>query len=1094
MTDRVSLFFTVAMCFMARKIFSFFRKRKQTKMNNRSLDNFPLVDLVIVIDTSPSMKDEAQALSQIAQTAIRNAKIRCPSNLQVTWLGIEGTWTRTEFKRTVRAYLTKKCQVKPTVLRSRKRGNLKSAGAQEDGARAIADVIEYFNWRKDAAKAVFYLGDEALDGGGDKTERTDIDAANIVIQKAQTADISIHTYFGTSKSKHRQGIASEYARIATDTGGQSFTAQDTNKGFTNVLTQVICSSCGVSPSDIVGKTATSEPTTTIITPDNLNRPLQSTAEENMQLLTIDTKDNCYVIDPNGMNELQQNIASKFTLDKGTYEIKIAGGNYSYAQSEKAEPFVLLWIYGNNGSTFVNQDIGVETGATWMSLNGYQQTLSLEVKEEAVLCALFFDINNQDNSGSIQLAIKSSTSAEIQEVKVDSQQNCYVLDEEYLSSLKQEGNFIELEPGNYRVKIREANASYWSEEAKFKLEPWALIQIKTGSFIPQLTGVEVNETWCSLNGLQDEFILEVKAKTSLSGLFFDTFKEDNEGQIVIAIEPVSAEAIAEKYSQQQTTVSSQNVVSTTSSDTTSTTQTLTSSSSSNVGRGMATAGGNSSFNFRFDEAQMEQMWQEMAAKIETSVTVQDEQDEKKEAYYWDNLEKWLLKGYQTQAKDLAMQVARLEFMMKSITQQMEVSFNQNFQAWSGYFDNRLNELIDTRMTDMVSEQVNLKLSDRSTEIKNQVIQQLQSDIDKRVESVVNLKISDRSTEIKNQVIQQLQENIDQKIDTVVNLKVENQAQNINNQVVQQLQEDMDRRINTVVNVKVENQSQEINNQVIQQLQTDMDKRIDSVVNLKVTDQTPNIKNLVIQQLQADVDKRIDSVVNLKLSDQTLEITDSVTKQLQGDMDKRIDTAVDLKIEDRSQNIKNSVVQQLQGDIDNRINSAVENKTDNSVQLVVNNVINNVDDRIDVKLENKILNFRDDVTSIVKNELNQNYTDSIKTTVLSDIKKQQFFMDMQTIKAEVNNFYSRLGQFETQLYLRIEQGDTQLYNWTLEQLTALQGCLSDRQTLSDLFESFASKLKDDLDNADCVQPSRFTPMNATLGQNQIKPAQPQQLPGK
>ena len=102
-----------------------------------------------------------------------------------------------------------------------------------------------------------------------------------------------------------------------------------------------------------------------------------------------------------------------------------------------------------------------------------------------------------------------------------------------------------------------------------------------------------------------------------------------------------------------------------------------------------------------------MWQEMAAKIETSVTVQDEQDEKKEAYYWDNLEKWLLKGYQTQAKDLAMQVARLEFMMKSITQQMEVSFNQNFQGWSSYFDSRLNELIDTRMTDMVSEQVNLK---------------------------------------------------------------------------------------------------------------------------------------------------------------------------------------------------------------------------------------------------------------------------------------------------------------------------------------------------------------------------------------------------
>lgn len=834
---------------------------------------------------------------------------------------------------------------------------------------------------------------------------------------------------------------------------------------------------------------------TAATSDKSNQT-STTAKETMQLLTIDTKDNCYVIDPNGMNDLQLNVASKCTLETGNYEIKIDSGRYSHSQSDAGEPFVLLWIYGVDGSTFVNQGTGYETGATWTTLNGYRDRLRLEVKQEAVLCAVFFAINNSDRSGSIKLDINSDRSSfQPQQLTVDSQQNSYRLDEKHLSSLKQwDRNFIELNPGNYRIKIREGNASYWSNEQKFQLEPWALLWVKGGKVVPKLTGIEVAETWCSLNGLQDEIILEVKTKTTLSGFFFDTYKEDNEGQIILAIEPVSAEVIAEKYQQQSSasqTVSSNQVVNISSrGNARKETQTVTAQTSTNVGQTSIASG--SGFGFRFDEAQMEQMWQQMAAKIQTSVTVTDEQDEKKEAYYWDNLEKWILKGYQTQAKELAMQVARVEFMMKSITQQMEASFNQNYLAWSNYFDSRLEELIDTRMMEMASEQVNLKVSDRSTEIKNQVVQQLQSDIDKRVESVVNLKISDRSTEIKNQVFQQLQEDIDQRINTVVNLKVENQATEINNSVVQQLQNEMDNRINTVVNLKVENQSQEINNQVIQQLQADIDKRIDSVVNLKITDQTPNIKNLVIQQLQADVDKRIDSVVNLKLADQTLEITDSVTKQLQADMDKRIDAAVDVKIENQSQNIKNTVVRQMQTDLDRRITSVVDSKTDNSVQVVVNNVINNVDDRIDVKLENKILNFRDDVTSIVQNELNQNYTDSIKTTVLSDIKKQQFFLDMQSIKAEVNNFYSRLGQFETQLYLRIEQGDTQLYNWTLEQLTALQGCLSDRQTLSNMFESFANKLRDELDNAPCVQPSRFTPMNA-MQQTEIKPAQPQQLPG-
>ena len=47
---------------------------------------------------------------------------------------------------------------------------------------------------------------------------------------------------------------------------------------------------------------------------------------------------------------------------------------------------------------------------------------------------------------------------------------------------------------------------------------------------------------------------------------------------------------------------------------------------------------------------------------------------------------------------------------------------------------------------------------------------------------------------------------------------------------------------------------------------------------------------------------------------------------------------------------------------------------------------------------------------------------------------------------------------------------------------------------MFESFASKLRDELDNAPCVQPTRFKPMDATVGRDRISLAQPQQLPGK
>ncbi|MEH1842580.1 MAG: hypothetical protein V7L20_28570 [Nostoc sp.] len=189
----------------------------------------------------------------------------------------------------------------------------------------------------------------------------------------------------------------------------------------------------------------------------------------MSLLTIDTKNNCYVIDANQMNNLQQNVASYFTFEKGTFNIKITDVCYSYSNTKtKEEPFVLLWIYGIDGSTFINKNTGFEVGATWTTLNGYNDSLKLEVKEIAVLSALFFNVNNTDNSSLINLSITSDKFFfNTQTLTVDSKRNSYVLDENYLSSLKQSGsNLVELNPGNYRIKIREGNATYWSDSKKF----------------------------------------------------------------------------------------------------------------------------------------------------------------------------------------------------------------------------------------------------------------------------------------------------------------------------------------------------------------------------------------------------------------------------------------------------------------------------------------------------------------------------------------------------------------------------------------------------------------------------------------------------
>ncbi|MGK7895668.1 MAG: hypothetical protein AB4372_19145 [Xenococcus sp. (in: cyanobacteria)] len=1407
-------------------------------MNNRLTNNIPSVDLVIVIDTSPSIKDEAQALSRAADAAINKAQSICPSNLRVTWLGIEGIWKGTKFNRTIRNYLTKECNIPQSSLKGRKRGILKSAGAQEDGARAIEDISDYFNWRENAVKAIFYLGDEALEGGGAKTEADDIAAADLALGKATAVGVTIHTYFGTSKSKYREGIAAEYQRLATETGGQFFSKQDNLKDFSAILEKVICGSRSAKPATaklqpqivyvqdcifgeisklytldiatgeasfvgsltsdvydiafvgsqlygidqesgskttklvkinsvtgevtevgdigfyVVGlaynptdetlyataakklikidlETGRGQPVMTVsrnrrgcgevtfarngngyisligpdkkkmlatcnlktkrvkiignigfpdlasmefigdelygvtgnffdlgqdgqliridtktgkgtlvttttplgrwagmtigepvtetlpaITPDKISEPIseqesQTITEAKMKLLTIDTKENCYLIDTSGMDNLQQNVASSLSLTQGTYNIQITSGRYKYSSSQMdGEPAVILWIYGEDGSTFINKNTGFETGATWTTLNGYNDRLQLEVKERTVVCALFFDTSDRDRQGSVSLLVSSEDSSFTpQELTVDSQQNCYILNEQDLSSLKQwDSNFVEIEPGNYRIKIREGNASYWSEDKKFDLEPWALIWIKAGKFIPKLSAAEVDESWCSLNGFQDELILEVKQKTTLSGFFFDTYKEDNEGQIVLAIESLDATEFAQvctyytnKFNQQTTTivsgggssttttVTSSSGGSTSSGGSSSTTTTVTSSSGGGTSSGggprtsvgVSQGGGfqgSSSFSFRFDEAQMEQMWQQMATKIKASVAVTDEQDRETEARYWDSLEKWILKGYQNQANELAMQIARMEFMMKTMTQQMEVSFNQNFQAWSGYFDNRLNDLIATRLTTIVNEQVNLKIADQGQNITNQVVQRLTTDMDNSIDTIVNQKITNlsselgkeienrvtvdlgeqvanavkvnienRSTEINTQVIEQLQTELDDRIGNIVDLKVDN----LSERITQAVQEKLDERIDAVVNAKNQdlllqiqhiqdnmgNLHQEITQTVlerlderidavvnvknqnlllqIQQIQDNMgnlrqeitqivlerlDEKINSVVNVKtqdlllqiqrIEDNMGNLRQEITQTVLERLDEKIDAVVNVKLQDLILKV-----EQIQGSIDNKVDVALNSKIAALTQSIKNQVIEQVKPDIDQNIKVVIDQSNDDNVDLVFNNVREEVDNLINANFENKLLNFRNnDLALIIQNELNHNFTDSITAAVINSVRNQQFFHDIkQAIENDLNNFYARLGQFETQLYLKIEQGDTQVYNWTLQQLQAIQGCLTDRQSLVDMFESFAAKLKDELDSAPCVQPTRFTAWVTKETNPQLETVDPGQLPG-
>jgi len=190
------------------------------------------------------MKDEATSLSDAVGAAIEAAKTKCPSDLRVTYLGIEGTFKNSRFDTSVKKYLVETVKVDESALRARKKGSVAGGGAQEDGARAIEDVTNHFDWRSNASRSIFFLGDEAFEGGGADIDNEDIDAANRAIAGAKKAGVRVHTYLGTSgaKEKQRKALEAEYARVANETGGKAFTSQDALSGFQALLEKVICGS------------------------------------------------------------------------------------------------------------------------------------------------------------------------------------------------------------------------------------------------------------------------------------------------------------------------------------------------------------------------------------------------------------------------------------------------------------------------------------------------------------------------------------------------------------------------------------------------------------------------------------------------------------------------------------------------------------------------------------------------------------------------------------------------------------------------------------------------------------------------------------
>jgi phosphate transport system substrate-binding protein len=115
--------------------------------------------------------------------------------------------------------------------------------------------------------------------------------------------------------------------------------------------------------------------------------------------TVNSRANCFVLEPHQMQRLQSEVGVSKALEPGNYIIRIKSGSFSYRSGNTGEPLVMLWIYGGR---VMNLQTQVPVEATWSTLNGYDDSLHLQVFEPATLCAFFFDTHLGDNEGEVTL--------------------------------------------------------------------------------------------------------------------------------------------------------------------------------------------------------------------------------------------------------------------------------------------------------------------------------------------------------------------------------------------------------------------------------------------------------------------------------------------------------------------------------------------------------------------------------------------------------------------------------------------------------------------------------------------------------------------
>lgn len=216
-----------------------------------------LVDLVILIDSSGSMASAAKAVAAAAKDALEEADKECPSDLRVTWLAVDGSKTGanpagdlgditihlagTSFTQTHQQYLNSIGSSGPFQQDApQPAGDTYYPG--EEGADAIADLANFYDWRPRACKSIFYISDTSLDA----LDHSAVDdaAATNAATVANAHGVILFAHKIDPGGPSGPAVNASYTNMCAATGGSAYIGPVDTEKYKFLIKEAICKACG----------------------------------------------------------------------------------------------------------------------------------------------------------------------------------------------------------------------------------------------------------------------------------------------------------------------------------------------------------------------------------------------------------------------------------------------------------------------------------------------------------------------------------------------------------------------------------------------------------------------------------------------------------------------------------------------------------------------------------------------------------------------------------------------------------------------------------------------------------------------------------